>query len=130
MEGIFSFLKNLVFYVSIFLFGTGLYLGYNAGSYITFNNLYKNKQALTPELKFSYRSNIIYKLHRWVAPEEFKDVFDLEANALQENIEEQKQDLYWKQHPEEYSKKIIQESNAKAEKELQKERIRLEKKFN
>jgi len=72
-----SFIKGFVFWVLVIVFCLGSFIGFQAGSYLSFSAL-NDDFNISKEVKFSYRHNIFYKLNKWADKDSFNDVKYLE----------------------------------------------------
>jgi len=84
MDSFTDFIKSAIFWLFFTGMCSGLYIGFNAGSYLSLEKARDNAlEITTPEYRYKYRNNIFYVLNRWLDPDKFKDVRTFEIRDVQ-----------------------------------------------
>lgn len=88
MNTIINILTGIFFWA--FILGGSLFgiLGYQLGTYNSYDqSVYNATTFNTPEYKYSYHNNVFYIIHKFIAPNKFKDVKYLELKELKDEYQ-------------------------------------------
>ncbi len=94
MQGILRFLRGFMFWFSVILFTSGLFLGAKFMSFTSYNLYKKSPELLTdPNYASSFKSNVFFRLDKWAEPEKYKDLLQAEKKRRLKEFRENEAEI-------------------------------------